>query len=223
MSAPGDLAARIEDVRGRIAEACRVAGRRPGEVTLIAVTKGHPAAVVRAAAAVLDDFGENYIQDLEAKRAAAADATWHYLGRVQSNKARRIATADLVHGLEPGEGPRRLGAAGAARGEPVRALLEVDFTGRRQGVHPDELRAALDGIRSVPGLLLEGLMTVAPVDSGDPRRWFAGLRELRDTHAPDLRELSMGMSDDFPGAVEEGATMVRIGTALFGARPFKET
>jgi pyridoxal phosphate enzyme (YggS family) len=224
MSDDGGIAERVAAVRERIAEACRTAGRSPSEVTLIAVSKGHPiAAVTEGAAAGLTDFGENFVQELEAKRAAAPDARWHFLGRIQSNKARRIAAADVIHGLEPGEGARRLAAAGTSSGTPVRALLEVDFTGRRQGVPPHEVPAALDGLRSVPGLVLEGLMTVAPFDSSEPRGWFARLRELRDIHAPDLRELSMGMSDDFPGAVEEGATMVRIGTALFGARPVKET
>jgi pyridoxal phosphate enzyme (YggS family) len=216
------LRSRIRAVRDRIAEACAASGRDPAEVTLVAVTKGHPlGAVELAARAGLEDLGENYVQELEAKREAAPAARWHYLGRVQANKASRIAAAaGVVHGLEPGHGARRLGRAALERGTAVRAFLEVDFTGARQGVAPSGVPRALEELRALPGIDLAGLMTVAP-DAGPEatRRAFAGLRELRDSHAPDLRELSMGMSGDFPVAVEEGGTIARIGTALFGARP----
>lgn len=212
-------------VRARIADACASAGRDPREVTLVAVTKGHPPALAAAAfAAGLADLGENRIEDLERKRAGAPAARWHHLGAVQSNKARRIAAAAaLVHGLEPGRGAERLAAEGRASGRPVAALLEVDFTpgAGRQGVAPKAVPGALEALRALDGLDLRGLMTVAPLDAqaDAARPFFERLRELRDRHAPDLPELSMGMSGDFPVALREGATIVRIGTALFGARP----
>lgn len=216
---------RLAVVRGRIERAARGAGRAPEDVTVVGATKGQPAWVVaEAASAGLEDFGENYVQELELKRPAARGARWHHLGRVQSNKARRIAQlADVVHGTEPGRGAERLGAAAGEGGRLLRVLLEVDFTGRRQGVAPTEVAAAIEALRELEGLDLCGLMTVAPpVPPEAVRRCFAELRELRDRHAPDLPELSMGMSDDFPVAIAEGATMVRIGTAIFGPRPIDE-
>jgi hypothetical protein len=226
---PEELSGRIEDVRRRITAACARAGRDPAGVVTVAVTKGHGVDVVALAArSGLRDLGENYVQELERKRTAAPTARWHFLGRVQSNKAARVAAADVVHGLEPGRGADRLASAARHRGRAVEGLLEVDFTARRQGVAPLDVPAALDELRALEGIRLVGLMTIAPpavpgvggaAGSDASRAWFARLRELRDRHAADLPELSMGMSGDFPVAVEEGATMVRIGTALFGARP----
>jgi PLP dependent protein len=218
-----ELERAIAAVGDRIAGACVRAERRPEEVRLIAVTKGIPVEVVASgAAAGLTEFGENYVQELERKREAAPGARWHFLGRVQSNKARRIAEgADLIHGLEPGRPAERLAAAGTARGRAVRALVEVDFTGRRVGVGPDETEGFVDGVDSMDGLEVRGLMTIAPPDvPAGP--YFARLRDLRDRIArrhPAVTELSMGMSADYEEAVEEGATMVRIGTAIFGSRP----
>ena len=219
------VADRLAAVRARLEEAVRAAARAPEEVTLIGVTKGHPAdAVTEAAAAGLGDLGENYVQELERRRSLAPGVRWHHLGRVQSNKARRIAlAADVVHGVEPGRGAERLAEAALERGAPLRVLLEVDFTGRRQGVAPAGVGAAVAALRTLAGLDLIGLMTVAPPGPVDvARRSFSQLRDLRDRHAPELRELSMGMSDDFPVAIAEGATMVRIGTAIFGPRPIDE-
>jgi pyridoxal phosphate enzyme (YggS family) len=213
---------RIVAVRARIERGCAAAGRDPAEVGLVAVTKGIPGRLVGwAAERGIEDFGENYVNELQDKRAEAPDARWHFLGRVQSNKAPAIAEADLVQGLEPGRGADRLARLGRERGRPVACLVEVDFTGRRQGVGPDDLRPFLERVAGEPGLDVRGLMTVAPPspDPEEARPFFARLRELRDGSAPGLRELSMGMSADFPVAVEEGATMVRIGTALFGERP----
>jgi PLP dependent protein len=213
----------IAEVGERIAGACARAGRRPEEVRLIAVTKGFPVELVAAgAAAGLTEFGENYVQELERKREAAPGAKWHFLGRVQSNKARRIAAgADLIHGLEPGRPAERLAAAGTARGRAVRALVEVDFTGRRVGVSPEDAEEFVIGAASMDGLEVPGLMTIAPPDV-PPGPYFARLRDLRDRIArrdPAVTELSMGMSADYEEAVEEGATMVRVGTAIFGPRP----
>lgn len=216
------IAARLAAVRERIAQACQEVGRDPGSVTLVGVCKEHSAeAVAAAAAAGLRDFGENRIQDLERKRDSAPGARWHHLGAVQSNKARRIASADLVHGLVPGRGADRLAAAGAERGRAVRALLEVDFTpSGRHGVRPEDVAGSIEALSAMRGIELMGLMCVAPFEArGDRARpYFSRLRELRDRHAPHLPELSMGMSGDFPIAIVEGATMVRVGTAIFGAR-----
>ena len=218
-----ELERAIAAVGYRIAGACTRSGRRPEEVRLIAVTKGFPVeAVAAGAAAGLTEFGENYVQELERKREAAPGARWHFLGRVQSNKARRIAEgADLIHGLEPGRPAERLASAGAARGRAVGALVEVDFTGRRVGVGPDDAEGFVARVASMDGLEVRGLMTIAPPDvPAGP--YFARLRDLRDRigrQHPAVTELSMGMSADYEEAVEEGATMVRIGTAIFGSRP----
>ena len=219
------MAERLEAVQARLEEAARAADRAPEDVTLIGVTKGQPlAAVTEAVAAGLGDLGENHVQELERRRPLAPRVRWHHLGRVQSNKARRVAlVADLVHGLEPGRAAERLAAAALERGTSLRVLLEVDFTGRRQGVAPAGVGAAVEALRLLAGLDLAGLMTVAPPGPADAaRRAFSELRDLRDQHAPELPDLSMGMSDDFPVAIAEGATMVRIGTAIFGPRPIDE-
>jgi PLP dependent protein len=210
-------------VRDRIAVACSRSGRRPQEVRIVAVTKTLPAEAVRAAvAAGIDEFGENYVNELENKRPAAPEATWHFIGRVQSNKARRIQqVADMVHTLEPGRGPAKLAAAARSAGTPVAGLVEVDFTGRRVGIAPAAVPRFVTELSEEPGLDLRGLMTVAPPGE-DPRPAFSALRELRDglrVSFPGFTELSMGMSADLESAVEEGATMVRVGTALFGNRP----
>ena len=224
MVAPGgdELATRLEQVRVNIADACGRAGRTAAEVRLIGVTKEvGPSAVRRAWDEGLTDFGENYVQDLEAKRGAAPEAAWHFIGRLQRNKVRRILeAADVVHSLEPGRAADRLAelADGAV---PIECLAEVDFTAQRVGVAPDELPQFLEGLDAKPGILLTGLMTVPPLDE-EPRPYFARLRELRDRlqrSFGELRDLSMGMSADYEEAVEEGATMVRIGTAIFGPRP----
>jgi pyridoxal phosphate enzyme (YggS family) len=217
----GELERAIAAVRERIAEACARSGRRLEEVRLIGVTKTVPPGIVgQAAAAGLTEFGENYVQELERKRSAASDATWHYVGRVQRNKASRIvAASDVIHGLEPGRAAERVAAA--AVGRPATVLVEVDFTGRRVGVVPDEAEGFVSWLADRQGVEVRGLMTIPPQGEG-ARPYFARLRELRDrvaTRFPAVVELSMGMSADFEDAVEEGATMVRVGTAIFGSRP----
>jgi pyridoxal phosphate enzyme (YggS family) len=215
----------LAEVRAGIGSACRRSGRDPGGIRLIAVTKTVSVEGVRMArAAGIEDFGENYAKELAAK-AEEVPATWHFIGRVQRGTAALIAAhAGVVHSAEPGEGLRRLASRAAASGWQMRALAQVDFTGRRQGVAPEELGAFLDDWDGVAGLDWIGLMTLPPQGSGpeDERPHFRRLRELRDllvrTH-PSLRELSMGMSSSYEVAVEEGATMVRVGTALFGGRP----
>jgi pyridoxal phosphate enzyme (YggS family) len=213
----------VPEVRERITEACRRAGRHPDEVRLIGVTKSVPPEKVRrAAVGGLRELGENYVRDMELKRAAAPEATWHFIGRLQSNKARRVLeVADVVQTLEPGRATERLAKLAAERGKRVECLVEIDFTGTRVGVRPEEAEPFLDRLQDLPSLEVIGLMTVAPL-GGPARPYFARLRELRDL-LPDRfsgpGELSMGMSADYEEAVEEGATMVRVGSAIFGHRP----
>ncbi|MEX0834434.1 MAG: YggS family pyridoxal phosphate-dependent enzyme [Actinomycetota bacterium] len=215
-----------EAVLERIEFACARAGRAPGEVRLVAVTKTlGPHVVAMARALGIRDFGENYVQELRGKRSAAPDATWHYVGRVQSNTAKHVAElADFVHGLEPGGAASRLSRRAETRNERLPVLVQVDFTGNRAGAAPEEVPALAEEISALEGLTLAGLMTLPPMPEKpeDARPYFRRLRLLRDrllnTH-PEAVELSMGMSLDYEVAVEEGATMVRIGTALFGQRP----
>jgi PLP dependent protein len=213
----------LAGVRERLAEACRRAGRHPDDVRLIGVTKSVPPDEVRrAAAAGLREFGENYVRDMETKRTAAPEATWHFLGRLQRNKVRRVlGVADMVQTLEPGRATERLAEVAEERERVVRCMVEIDFTGTRVGVGTDQAEAFLAALQDLPSLQVVGLMTVAPLDAPS-RPYFARLRELRDRLSgrfPGLRELSMGMSADYEEAVEEGATMVRVGTAIFGPRP----
>jgi hypothetical protein len=213
----------IETVRERIAAACERAGRDPSGVRLVAVTKTvPPERVAAAAAAGLEDFGENYLQELETKVPAAPAAAWHFLGRVQRNKVPRLLELGvLIQTLEPGPAAERLAALAEERGQPVPCLAQVDFAGHRVGVAPEELAGFVAWAGARPGLDLRGLMTVPPL--GEPARpWFRRLRELRDGLSealPGARELSMGMSADYEDAVEEGSTMVRVGSAIFGPRP----
>jgi pyridoxal phosphate enzyme (YggS family) len=189
----------------------------------VAVTKGLPVATVEAAAAVgLQDLGENYVQDLMEKRAAAPQATWHFVGRMQRNKVPGVVDhAHVIHTLEPGRAVERLARLIARAEERPRCLVEIDFTGGRVGVPPDEAERFVLRLRDELYITVDGLMTVAPLGR-DPRQTFIGLRELIDRigrRIEEVRELSMGMSTDLEAAVEEGATMVRVGTAIFGPRP----
>ena len=219
------LAKAIDSVRERIAKACDRSGRAPEAVTLVAVTKSFPVAVVRAAAALgLEDFGENYASEL-ARKAQAVEARWHYMGKLQAGTAPRVADhANVIHSGEPGRAIERVAHRAAREGRSLRCLLQIDFTGRRQGVDPQEIDAAVDTMEALEGIELAGLMTLPPFteDLEATRVSFRALRELRDrlrSKWPEMAELSMGMSGDYEVAVEEGATMVRVGTALFGVRP----
>lgn len=216
-----DIAANLAAVRERIAAAAARAGRDLGEVRLIAVTKTQSAECVRAAiAAGVADIGENYVHEAEAKRAAAGGhARWHLIGHLQGNKARRaLEVFDMIHTADSLALGAALARHAAARGVPARVLVEVNVGGEvsKSGVAPAELPELLAGLRD-PHLRVEGLMTVPPPGSpAAARRCFRELRALRD--AAGLAELSMGMSDDFEIAVEEGATIVRVGRAIFGER-----
>jgi len=214
----GDVAAHVADVRSRIAAAAARAGRDAGEVTLVAATKTvEPARVQEIVDAGVTDLGENRAQELLAKTSVAAETPaevrWHFLGRLQRNKVR--ALAPWVACWQSVDRPE-LGAEIARRAAGARVLVEVNLGVEPQkgGCAPESLPGLIDGLRAA-GLSVEGLMAVPP-RGNDPRRWFAALRE--HGQALGLRELSMGMTDDFEVAVEEGATMVRVGRALFGAR-----
>lgn len=223
----GSLRDRLAAVEERIAAACRRAGRARGEVRLVGVTKGMPATVVReAVAAGLTRFGENYVQEWTAKREALADVLgveWHFIGRIQRNKAAAVATAALVHSVGDPRVGAALDAAAARRRVPVPVLVQVNLRAEdtKGGVAPSALAATLDELRALAWLRVEGLMTIPPpLAPAEMRPLFRELRALRDRQrdAADLRELSMGMSADFEVAIEEGATLVRIGTAVFGPR-----
>jgi PLP dependent protein len=215
----------VEDVRSRIAGAATRSGRDPDAVTLVAVTKTVGIEQIRSAveAGVLA-FGENYVQDLRRKQEGVAGVSWHYIGTLQSSTAHRVADhADVVETVAGERAARRLAGRAVRSGRTIDALIEVDLTEGRAGVRPDDLAAFADLVGALPGLRLIGLMTVPPIPRHpeDSRPSFARLLELRETlqeRHPDVLETSMGMSLDYEVAVEEGATMVRIGTALFGPR-----
>jgi hypothetical protein len=224
-----ELEMNLRSVRAAIAAAAERAGRDPIDVTLIGVTKTLPADVARwAEEAGLDDLGENYVQELASKRAAAPSVRWHFIGPLQSHTAHRVAAnADVVHSAVPSHALDRLAARAVREQRTVPVLLQVDDAGVHAGVPPEDAEAALRSIGEIEGIEAVGLMTLPPEpsDPEDSRAHFARLRTLRDDlrkRVPDLRELSMGMSLDYEIAVEEGATMVRVGTALFGSRPSPE-
>lgn len=218
-------------VRERIAAA--IARRGPGpEVRLIGVGKKQPLEkLLPAHDAGLRDFGENYAQELRDKLAAwpdDRDATWHFIGALQTNKLKYVVGKALIHTVDRLELLHAIDQRATREGVVQEFLVEVDLADETQkaGVRPDDLPALLDACAELPALRCIGLMIIPPVE-GDPdasRRWFARLRELherlRTSPRPhvDLRELSMGMSADFEQAIEEGATLVRVGTAIFGAR-----
>jgi pyridoxal phosphate enzyme (YggS family) len=222
---PQPIAEAVALVREGIAAACARAGRASTEVRLLAVTKTVPIEAIRAtvAAGVLD-LAENHAKDL-AEKAHAISATWHFLGKLQSGTASKVAeAAQMIHSGEPGRALQRLARRAAELGRSLDCLAQVDFTGRRQGVEPPDLASFLEDAGQLQGVRVVGLMTVPPLtpEPEGARAYFARLRQLRDglrDSMPELVELSMGMSRDYTVAVEEGATMVRVGTALFGPRP----
>jgi PLP dependent protein len=227
------IAERVLAVRERIARAAERASRAPGEVRLVAVSKTHPPEAVRAAfAAGVRDFGENRVQEAEPKIAATADLAasglrWHLVGHLQSNKARRAATLfEVVESVDSLDLALRLARVGTETGRAVRALVQVDLAGEETkfGLPEAELLPALEALRGKDGLRVEGLMVLPPwfEDPGQTRPYFRRLRTLSDRARSagllEGPELSMGMSHDLEAAVEEGATIVRVGTAIFGER-----
>jgi PLP dependent protein len=228
MTSPAD---RLRAVRDRIAAAARAAGRDPSTVTLLAVSKTWPAEAVRELAALGQTaFGENRAQELTAKAAALADLSleWHFIGQLQRNKAGAVArTGAVVHSVDRLPLARALARVGEETGRPVGVFLQVDLGGaagelaERGGAAPDDVPALADAVADLPGLTLRGLMAVAPrgEEPGPAFVRLAALAERVRTDHPGAAELSAGMSGDLEEAIAAGATLVRVGTALFGSRP----
>ncbi|RXK88316.1 YggS family pyridoxal phosphate-dependent enzyme [Chlorobaculum sp. 24CR] len=226
------VSSNLAAVREQIAEACRKAGRSEDEVTLIAVSKTKSAAAVREAwEAGQREFGESYVQEflekLEARELAGLPLDWHFIGHLQSNKVRQIVgKAAMIHGIDKVSTAEELSKRAAQHGIEVDFLLEVNVSGEatKYGLDPGSVLRAAEACFALPNVRLRGLMTIASPDPAEARREFSELRQTLEKlrqNAPDpsqLTELSMGMSGDFEEAIQEGATMIRIGTAIFGWR-----
>ena len=220
---------RIDEVERRIAAACRRSGRKRGGLHLVAVSKKFPLDVISEAAGLgLRDFGENYAQEFRDKHKESGGEAirWHFIGALQRNKVKYVVgKADLVHAVDNMALVAELDKRAAACGVRVRALVEINGGEKsKNGIRGSELREFLENASGFRNVSLEGLMIMPPYfeDPEMSRPWFSELRETRDRVAgefPGMRELSMGMSGDFEVAIEEGATILRIGTALFGPRP----
>jgi len=221
-----DISTAIRRVQERIARACERASRDVDAVQLISVSKGHPVETIRAAyEAGMRVFGENYAQELAEKASILSDLgglKWRFIGHLQRNKVKLIerarATVDTVDSLRLAEA---ISSRALLVGYEVELLIQVNLAreAQKSGCTPEALPELVEAVRALPNVKLRGLMTVAP-DLEDPeatRPFFSALRELAKTHG--LPELSMGMTHDLEQAVEEGATMLRIGTAIFGPRP----
>jgi pyridoxal phosphate enzyme (YggS family) len=227
------LPARLVDVRDRIARAAARVGRDPSHIRLVAVSKTFDAEHVRAAAqAGQIDFGENKVQEAQQKRAQTSDLpiTWHLIGHLQSNKARKAAAEfDVIHSIDDPSLVRKIEDAAAEAGRKLELLVQVDLAGEptKHGAREEALPAIFDAAQGCVAVRLSGLMMLPPA-AADPetaRRWFRELLGVRDrllargVDGAMLAELSMGMSHDYEIAIEEGATLVRVGTAIFGTRP----
>ena len=220
-----ELLRNLDEVRASIANACARVGRDPSGVVLVAASKTVPVDLIGWSwDAGVTDFGENYVKELREKRSAVPDARWHFIGTLQTNTVHHVAAlADVVQTIAGGHATERLARRVAEAGCRIDALIEVDLTLERTGVPPEEVPDLADRVATLEGLRLVGLMTIPPMPEHpeDARPFFVRLRELRDRireRHPEVLELSMGMSLDYQVAVEEGATMVRVGTALFGPR-----
>jgi PLP dependent protein len=227
---PQNLSLRIAEVRDQVARAAAHAGRNASSVTILAVGKAQPPEMLAAAAAAgLDQLGESYLQEALGKIAALQNPnlTWHFIGRIQANKTRPIAESFAwVHAVDRLKIAQRLSEQRPFHAPALNVCLQVNVAGEasKGGVTPQELPALVAAVAELPRLALRGLMCIPPeeTDPARQRAWFATLRTLRDelnAHGARLDTLSMGMSGDFEAAIAEGATLVRIGTALFGARP----
>lgn len=224
----------LRTVRSRIAEAAARSGREPSAITLVAVSKTHPLAAIEAALLHGQcDFGENRFDEAWDKIAEAQAAgfgervRWHFIGTVQSRQSRRaVGPFSLIHAVDSVKLARRLSRDAEAESDVLSILLEVNTSGEasKHGFSPEELEEQFGSLLTLTGLRIEGLMTMAPIveDTQRTRPFFRSLRELRDrladAHGIALPHLSMGMSGDYEVAVEEGATLVRVGTAIFGVR-----
>jgi pyridoxal phosphate enzyme (YggS family) len=227
---PQNLALRLAAVRDRMARAAARAGRSAHSVTLLAVSKAQPLSLVTAAADLgLTDFGESYLDEGLEKIAALQERplTWHFIGRVQANKTRPIAASFAwVHALDRLRVAERLNEQRPFHAPPLNVCLQVNLAAEptKGGVAPAELPGLARAVAALPRLKLRGLMCLPPheTDSARQRHWFAELRRLQadlNAQGAALDTLSMGMSDDFEAAILEGATVVRLGTVLFGPRP----
>ena len=226
------VAVRLAEVRARIDAAARGAGRDPSAIRLVAVSKTFPIDAVReACAAGHRDFGENRVQEALDKIAASPDLDlrWHLLGHLQTNKARKAAAAfAMIQSLDSVELLRKLDAAAAESGWSPELLVQVDLAGEatKYGARPDEVPPIFEAASRCTAARVVGVMTLPPVPDTpeDARPWFRRLQELRQQWLAGgvppamLRDVSMGMSGDFEVAVQEGATIVRVGTAIFGSR-----
>jgi pyridoxal phosphate enzyme (YggS family) len=222
---PAQLAHNLAEVRSRIARACERARRESGDVALLAVSKFHTLEAMRALYTLGQrEFGENYAQELVQKAAALRDLRelrFRFIGGLQRNKLKLLAPLDCaIETLASAQAARALAQQVGALGRRCEVMIQVNVAGEahKSGIAPAELAALVAQVRAEPALALSGLMTIPKAgDPGAARASYRKLRELAAEHG--LRELSMGMSDDLEIAIEEGATRVRVGTALFGARP----
>ncbi|MBI5464053.1 MAG: YggS family pyridoxal phosphate-dependent enzyme [Ignavibacteriales bacterium] len=226
------IADNLRDVRETIAAACRRCKRNPDEVTLVAVSKTFGVERIREAVEAGQlDFGENYVQELLPKREQLPnrEMRWHFIGHLQSNKAKFIAPfVHLIHSVDDFDLAKELNKRAANLGRVVHALIEVHTTDEstKFGVLPERTLALVKSVAALPNVRIRGLMTMGPLSGGtETARWsYRMLRELRDEVAAAgiegaaMEHLSMGMSNDYEVAIEEGATIVRIGTSVFGER-----
>ncbi|MDZ5604016.1 YggS family pyridoxal phosphate-dependent enzyme [Pseudomonas sp. RP23018S] len=222
------LADNLNTLAARIQRAAEAAGRAPASVKLLAVSKTKPASAVRELyAAGARDVGENYLQEALGKQAELTDLalTWHFIGPIQSNKTRAIAeNFDWVHSVDRLKIAQRLSEQRPTDCEPLNICLQVNVSGEasKSGCSPDELPALVAAVQALPNVKLRGLMAIPePTDDrAEQEQAFARLRLLLEQVDPNLDTLSMGMSHDLEAAIAQGATWVRIGTALFGARDY---
>lgn len=224
-----NVAENLQRVRSQVEEAARKSGRSTDDITLVAISKTHEAEKVRAAFdAGQELFGESKVQEARAKIPLLPSAArWHFVGRLQRNKIRHaLPLFELFHSVDSLALARDINRIAGEEGLRPRVLLEVNVAGEgsKIGFAPETLRAEIEALLELPRLTIEGLMTIPPFapEAEDSRKYFVALRELRDQLASEFRlslpHLSMGMTGDFPVAIEEGATFVRVGTAIFGKR-----
>jgi pyridoxal phosphate enzyme (YggS family) len=226
------IAENIQNIGENLKKACLMAGRNPNEISLIAVSKTFgPDAVREAISCGLNDFGENYVQELTEKRTALMDTTinWHFIGHLQSNKVKYIADwVHMIHSVDSESLAAEIDKRGAKAGRVIKVLIEVNTSeeATKFGVKPDHAQSLIESVSAFSHIDLQGLMTIGPFtdDREASRASFRLLRNIFEEanrsgtlrHA--MTDLSMGMSHDYAIAIEEGATMVRIGTAIFGTR-----
>jgi pyridoxal phosphate enzyme (YggS family) len=224
-----DIPANLEQIRSQISEAAKKSGRSPDDIELVAISKTHEAEKVRAALeAGQEIFGESRVQEARAKiPLLPSSAHWHFVGHLQKNKIRHaLPLFELFHSVDSIELAREMNRIAAEEGLQPRVMLEVNLAGEgsKIGFAPDSLRAEMETLLALPRLSIEGLLTLPPLapEAEASRKYFSALRDLRDEIEKKFRavlpQLSMGMSGDFAVAIEEGATLVRIGTAIFGKR-----